>query len=152
MTRLSESIDVDASPEAVWRVVADPRNLMLWDRHIARVEGVPAGGLREGTRYTTVVRFMGARAHATSRVEELREPSYARVRLEGLVEGTVESFLEPLDGAARTRLTHTVDYRFRGGPLGAFGARAVQMLGGPQVLRRGMLAQKRQAEAAERSG
>jgi carbon monoxide dehydrogenase subunit G len=146
MTRMSDSIEVDATPETVWRVVADPHNLTLWDRHIADVSGLPDGGLREGTRYTTEVRFMGARAHTISEVEELRAPAYARVRLEGVIDGTVESFLEPLDGGRRTRLTHTVEYRFRGGPIGALGARAVRMVGGPLVLRRGMLAQKRQAE------
>jgi uncharacterized membrane protein len=150
MTYLSESIVVNAPPEVVWEVVSDPRNLTSWDRHIARVEGVPSGGIREGTRYTTELRLIAARAHARSVVEELREPEYARVRLEGILDGVVETFLKPLDGGGRTRLTHTIEYRFPGGPLGAIGARFVGMMGGPSLLRRGMQAQKAQAEAAAR--
>jgi carbon monoxide dehydrogenase subunit G len=140
------SVDVDASPERVWSVVADPRNLVRWDRHVSGVRDVPPEGLDAGVEYTTDIRFLGVRAHSTSRVVELRPPEYSKIRLGGLVEGTVETWLEPLDGGGRTRLRHRVEYRFIGGPLGALAARAVKALGVASILRHGALAQKRQAE------
>jgi len=140
------SVEVDAPPAAVWQVVANPRNLPRWDRRIASVQGVPSGGLREGSEYTTEIKFMGIHTHGTSRVIELRPPEYSKVRVHGLVDGTVETWLEPLDGGGRTRLRHRVEYRFIGGPLGRAAARAVNLFGAPVLLKRGVEAQKRQAE------
>jgi uncharacterized protein YndB with AHSA1/START domain len=136
---------IDASPQAVWKVVANPENLPLWDHHIYEVEGVPEDGLARGTEYTTGVKFMGARAHATAKVVELDPGRYSKIELRGLVEGIVETWLEPLDGG-RTRLRHRVDYRFKGGPVGELAARAIRLLGATTLLKRGVLAQKRQAE------
>jgi uncharacterized protein YndB with AHSA1/START domain len=146
MSVVQISAEIDAPPKNVWSVVSDPHNLPRWDRHIVSVRGVPAGGLRPGTEYTTEIRFMGARAHNTSQVVEFRPPEYSKVKLHGLVEGTVETWLEPLDAGSRTRLRHRVEYRFVGGPFGRLGARAVNLLGAPVLLRRGVQAQKRQAE------
>lgn len=136
---------VDAPPERVWEVVADPRNLPRWDRHIVEVEGVPEDGLRRGSTYTTVMGFMGVRAHVRATVEEIDPPRYARLRLGGLMDATVETWVRP-DGPGRTILSHRIDYRFVGGPLGTLAARAVRSLGARSLLRRGALAQKRQAE------
>jgi carbon monoxide dehydrogenase subunit G len=149
MSVLTVQAEVDAPPEFVWPVVADPRNLTRWDRHIRAVTGVPEGGLEPGSEYTTEIRFMGIKTHARAEVLKLEPPRYAKVRLHGLLDATVETWLEPLDGD-RTRLRHRVDYRFKGGPLGQLGARIVRGLGGASLLRRGVEAQKRQAEETAR--
>jgi len=139
----------DAPPKTVWEIVANPRNLPLWDRHIYEVKGVPKAGLDRGTEYTTGVRFLGARAHASARVLEIEPERYSKVELRGLVDGVVETWLESLDGG-RTRLRHRVAYRFKGGPIGELAARATQMLGAATLLRRGIKAQKRQVENSSR--
>jgi uncharacterized membrane protein len=139
------AVDVERPREEVWEVVSDPRNLPRWNRHVVSVEGVPRDGLREGSTYTTHVSFMGVHAKADAKVVELRPPEYAKVRLSGLAEGTVETWLEPRDGSS-TRLRHRIDYRFKGGPLGAFAARAVSRMGAGRLLRRGAESQKTQAE------
>ena len=149
MSEVEGSVEVAARPDHVWRVVADPRNLPVWDRHVAAVEGVPQGGLADGTRYRVRMRVMGAGAWIPAEVVELRPPEYARVRLGGLLDATVETWVEPLDGD-RSRLRHRVRYRFRGGALGGLAARAVNVLGARTLLRRGMQAQKRQAESDAR--
>jgi len=138
-------VQIDAPPKRVWKVVADPRNLPTWDHHILSVEGVPSGGLTEGTRYRTWIRFMGMRAKADVLVQVLEPERYAKINLGGLLEGTIETWLAPLDGQ-RTELRHRVEYRFIGGPLGRVAARGVKLLGAAFLLRRGALAQKRQAE------
>jgi uncharacterized membrane protein len=145
MSVVEVAVDVDAPREEVWDVVSNPKNLPRWNRHVVSVEGVPENGLREGSRYTTHLSFMGVHAKADATVEELRRPKYAKVRLSGLVDGTVETWLEPRDGDT-TRLRHRIDYRFRGGRLGAFAARAVSAMGAVRLLRRGAESQKVQAE------
>jgi carbon monoxide dehydrogenase subunit G len=140
------SVVVEASPQKVWDVVSDPRNLPRWDRHISGVDGVPRSGLRDGSEYQTEVRFLGARAHATSRVIEIHPPQYAKVRVRGLLNATVETWVEPIDNG-KSRLRHRVNYRFPGGPLGELAARAVKLLGASAIMNKGIQAQKRQAEA-----
>ena len=149
MTSVVEvSVDVDATPEDVWKVVADPRNLQRWDRHIALVEGAK-GELHAGDGYTTELRFMGARARAHMKVIALTPYEYSKVAMDGVVDGVVETWLQPLDGD-RTRLRHRVEYRFRGGPLGEVAGRAVRMMGAGTILKRGVQAQKRQVEGSVR--
>ena len=146
MSVVTVSVEVDAPAEQVWEAISDPRNLPHWDRHIALVEGVPATGLREGTRYVTEMRFMGVRAKIRVQVLEWDPPRRATFRLRGVLEGTVTSTVERL-GPDRSRLEHVVDYRFKGGPIGALAARSLRMVGGAQyALRHGTLAQKREIE------
>jgi uncharacterized membrane protein len=145
MPVIRTEVEVHAPQEKVWQVVSDPRNLPRWDRHVVAVRGVPSGGLKVGTRYTTDVRFMGVTAHFNATVLALDPERFAKVRLSGWIEGVVETTVEPISGH-RTRLAQRVDYRFHGGPLGAFAAGAVRNLGGAAVLRRGVMAQKEQAE------
>ena len=146
MSVVQVSVEIDAPPRTVWNVVANPNNLPRWDRRIASVRGVPPSGLHVGIEYTTDLRFMGIHARGRARVVELRPPQYSKVQVRGLVDGTVETWLEPLDGGDRTRLRHRVEYQFIGGPLGRAAARAVNLLGAPALLKRGAQAQKRQAE------
>lgn len=146
LTVVDFDLVIDAPPEAVWAVISDPRNLPHWDRHIVRVDGVPAGGLREGTRYTTEMRFMALRTSIDGLVLEWDPPRRATFRLTGLLDATVTSTVEPLSGG-RSLLEHVIDYRFRGGPLGELAARSLTRLGGAHLaLRHGTLAQKRDIE------
>jgi carbon monoxide dehydrogenase subunit G len=150
MSVVTVSVEVDAPAERVWEAISDPRNLSQWDRHIAGVESVPATGLREGTRYVTEMKFLGVRAKIRVHVLEWDPPRRAKFRLRGVLEGTVTSTVEPL-GPGRTRLEHVVDYRFKGGPIGALAARSLRMVGGAQyALRHGTLAQKREIERRSR--
>jgi uncharacterized protein YndB with AHSA1/START domain len=146
MSRARVTVDVQASPEEVWEVIADPRNLPRWDRHVTKVDGVPDGGLSKGSEYSTQVRFMGVGARMEAKVLKIEPPRYAKVRLRGLMDATVKTTVTSL-GNGRSRLEHDVEYDFRGGPLGRLAARALRMTGGPHlVLRRGTMAQKRQVE------
>lgn len=147
MTKVAVEVEIDATPERVWAVVSDPRNLPHWDKHIVEVVGVPPGGLAEGTMYTTVMKFMAVRARVAAEVLKWDPPHVSSIRLTGLVDATVTTTVEALDDH-RSRLRHEVSYRFRGGPLGKVAARSMKLVGGAQfALRRGALAQKREIEA-----
>ena len=62
---------------------------------MVRVEGVPAGGLREGNGVTTEMRFF---AFLYGEVLERDPPRVSTIRLTGLLEATVTSTIEPLAG------------------------------------------------------
>jgi uncharacterized membrane protein len=151
MTIVQFSVEVDASPEAVWDVASDPHNLPQWDRHIRSVSP-PPGGMGQGATYRVVMGFLGVDATIRAEILEWEPPWRSRVRLAGILEATVTTAVGslPFD---RSMLRHEVDYRFRG-PLGKFAAASLNAVGGAQMaLRHGVLAQKRQVEArATRKG
>jgi uncharacterized membrane protein len=145
MTRIRESAIVDASPDEVWAVVADPRNLPRWNRYIVAVHDVPEDGVREGDRYWTELGGFGLRLRVRAHVLELEKGRYAKVRLSGPLDAVIQTWIRPA-GRRRSRLEHEVDYQLPGGPVGAVVGRAVRRLGAVTMLRRGVRAQKRQIE------
>jgi hypothetical protein len=150
VTVVAFGVEILATPDQAWAVVSDPRNLPHWDRHIVSVEGVPTGGLDEGLRYVTVMRFLGMRARVACEVVRWKPPLESVLQLSGPLDATVSTTLtdRPPD---RCWLEHKVDYRFRGGVLGRLAARSLRLVGGAQLaLRRGTLAQKREIEASAR--
>jgi hypothetical protein len=147
MSVVGYGAEVDAPPEGVWAVVADPWNLPNWERHIVAIEGVPAGGLEQGAGYTAVVRFMGIRTAVRCRVLEWDPPTWALILLSGILEAAVATRIDPLPGG-RSRLRHEVDYHFRRNHLGELAAKSIRVVGGAHLLlRHGTLAQKRQIES-----
>jgi len=145
VTRIRSSAIVDATPEEVWRVISDPRNLPRWNRYIRAVHDVPEDGLKEGDRYWTEMGGFGISFRIRAQVLDSEPNRYTRIRLTGPVEAVVQTWVHPA-GRNRSRLEHQVDYQVRGGPIGAVVARALRHLGATAMLRRGVRAQKRQAE------
>jgi uncharacterized protein YndB with AHSA1/START domain len=147
MGHVSIDMEIEATPEEVWDVVSDPRNLPKWDRHIIAVRGVPSDGLAEGVRYTTDLKMLGVRGTIEAEVLEIEPPKRSRIRLRGLLDATVNTLVSPLSGGKRALLEHDVQYHIRGGGLAAFATQGLELTGGPGVvLRRGAMAQKRQIE------
>jgi len=153
MGHVSIDMEIEATPEEVWKIVSDPRNLPKWDRHILSVSGVPDDGLTEGARYTTELKMLGVKGTVEAEVLEMDPPKHSRIRLRGLLDATVQTIVRPLSGGRRSLLEHDVEYHFRGGGLAAFATQGLQMTGGPTIaLRRGAMAQKRQIEDMVRRG
>jgi uncharacterized protein YndB with AHSA1/START domain len=147
MGHVSIDMEIEATPEEVWQVVSDPRNLPTWDRHILSVQGVPDDGLKEGVRYVTELKMLGMKGTVEAEVLEIDPPKQSRIRLRGLLDATVKTIVSPLAGGTRSLLEHDVEYHFRGGGLAAFATQGLQITGGPAIaLRKGAMAQKRQIE------
>lgn len=145
MSTMRDAVVVDATPEEVWRVIADPRNLPRWSRHIKAVRAVPDRDLEPGDSYRVELRLLGVSAEVRAVVKELDRPRFSEVALSGPIDGTVRTYVRPI-GAARARLEHEVEYRFPGGALGEVAARAVRLMGATLILRRGLRAQKETVE------
>ena len=137
---------VEASPESVWEIISDPRNLPRWNQHIKKVTGVPEDGLKPGSRYTTSLRTVGVPFDVDAEVLKIDPPRYAEIRLTGPLEATVRTWVRPA-GKQRSRLEHEVTYRVkRIGPAGRIIDQGLRMMGAGTLLRRGTRAQKRQIE------
>ena len=150
VTVVEFSVEVDAPADSVWEVASDPTNLPQWDKHVVRVRP-PEGGMFEGARYEVDMGFMAVQTTVRATVLEWEPPARSRIRLQGLLEAVVTTSVAPLP-RDRSMLRHEIDYRFRG-PLGGFGAMSLNALGGAHMaLKHGVLAQKRQIEAAAVSG
>jgi uncharacterized protein YndB with AHSA1/START domain len=137
---------VEASPETVWEIISDPRNLPRWNQHIKKVTGVPEDGLKPGSRYTTSLRIVGVPFDVHAQVLEIDPPGYAEIRLTGPLEAVVRTWVRPA-GKRRSRLEHEVTYRVkRIGPAGRVIEQGLRVMGAGTLLRRGTRAQKRQVE------
>jgi uncharacterized membrane protein len=147
MSTIREAVVVDAPPEEVWRVIADPRNLPRWNRYIKAVRAAPDRELEAGDSYRVELRLLGVSAEVRAEVKELERPRFSEVALSGPIEGTVRTYVRPI-GAGRSRLEHEVGYRFPGGALGKAVARAVRLMGASLILRSGLRAQKEAVEHA----
>ncbi len=145
-TRAEASIEIDAPPDTVWTITSDPRNLPHWDRHIEAAH-VARETLGPGAAYEVRMRFMAVTARVQIEVEEWEPPWRAVFQLRStLLQATVTTTVASLP-VDRSLLRHQVRYRFRG-PLGLFGARSLNAVGGAQLaLRRGLTAQKREIES-----
>ena len=117
---VTRSRTLPAAPEAVWKVVADPRALARWWPRVERVKGLSGDG------WTAVLRSERGRAvRADWRLdgqEAGRRRAWAQ-QIEGtpfakvLAERRVEARLEPASGGTRV----TLELRQRGRGMARFG-------------------------------
>lgn len=143
------SVEVDATPRRVWKVVSDPRNIPHWERHVVGVELDDDDAWGVGSTYVVEMTFMGVRVKVRGEILEWEPPSRAAIRLRGPLDATIVTTVASLP-KARSVLRHEVTYSFRG-PLGNVVAAGLAAVGGAQLgIKRGTLAQKQQVERAKR--
>lgn len=141
------SVEVDATPKRVWKVVSDPRNIPAWERHVVRVDVPDGAGLGPGSTWSVEMSFMGIGVRVRGEIEEWEPPSRGRIHLRGPLDATIVTTVSSLP-RGRSVLRHEVTYTFRG-VLGRAVAAGLGALGGAQLgIKRGTLAQKRQIERA----
>jgi carbon monoxide dehydrogenase subunit G len=117
---VTRSRTLAAAPEAVWRVLADPRSLARWWPRVERVKGITGEG------WTTVLRSERGRAvradwrldgqeagRRRAWVQEVEGTPFAKVLAERRVEATVE----PAGDGTRV----TIELRQRGRGMARFG-------------------------------
>jgi uncharacterized protein YndB with AHSA1/START domain len=117
---VTRSRTLAAAPEAVWRVLSDPRSLARWWPRVERVKGITPEG------WTTVLRSARGRAVRADWRLDGQEPPVRRAwiqQLDGtpfakvLAERRVEATVEPAGDGVRV----TLELRQRGRGLARFG-------------------------------
>jgi uncharacterized protein YndB with AHSA1/START domain len=139
------SVEVNATPKRVWKVVSDPRNIPAWERHVVGVEVREGEAFGLGSTYRVEMSFMGVGVRIRGEVVEWEPPSRGRLHLRGPLDATILTTVSSLP-RGRSVLRHEVTYTFRG-VLGRVVAAGLAAVGGAQLgIKRGTLAQKRQIE------
>ena len=126
MTRLEREIDIEASPEAVYDVVADPTCLGEWVTIQEELEEAPDGDLETGSRLRQRMKVAGRRFRLSWTVIEAHRPS--RIVWEG--HGPMGSRAKAIyelseDGDGGTKFSYLNEYGLPGGPAGRLAARAI---------------------------
>lgn len=125
MARIREQVDIDATPERVWAVVAeDVKNAPRWTTYLDRVEKLDVGAPGKGTRYRYHLDLPGTRVTLEVEQDVYQKPKKCAGRfIKGPLKGTwTYTYSQRKDGS--TRLTYEMDYeltgllRFAGGLLG----------------------------------
>jgi uncharacterized protein YndB with AHSA1/START domain len=143
------SVEVNATPRRVWKVVSDPKNIPYWERHVVRVDMDDGDPWGVGSTYQVEMSFLGVRVKVRGEIAEWEPPSRAVIRLVGPLDATIVTTVASLP-KGRSILRHEVTYSFRG-PLGNVVAAGLAAVGGAQLgIKRGTLAQKEHVEREKR--
>lgn len=126
------SVEIDATPEAVWAEVEQIERHPLWMSDAEAVHFLTDQRRGAGTTFRCPTKVGPLRTDDLLEITDWDEPRRIGVRHSGTVTGTGSFILEPIDHGRRTRLTWSETLRFPlwlGGPVTA-------SLAGRLVLRR----------------
>jgi hypothetical protein len=140
---ISDTIEIDADPEAVWRELADTGSYPGWNPFVRRLDGE----LREGARLTVEIAPPGGRAMTFKPTVLAARPGRelrwrGRFLMPGLFDGEHSFEIEPL-GDGRSRFTQAE--RFSGLLVRPFGGTLEKTQRGFEAMNRAL---KARAEAA----
>ncbi|HEV2475221.1 MAG TPA: SRPBCC family protein, partial [Candidatus Dormibacteraeota bacterium] len=90
MARIREQVDIDATPERVWAVVAeDVKNAPRWTTYLDRVEKLDVGAPAKGTRYRYHLDLPGTRVTLEVEQDVYQKPKKCAGRfIKGPLKGT----------------------------------------------------------------
>ncbi|MFN7209925.1 MAG: SRPBCC family protein [Aggregatilineales bacterium] len=125
MQHISESISINAAPEAVWRLLTTPDQILRWFAGIDSVEAsadFPAVGSTISGAYSV----LGIQLKATQTVQAMQPNQSIAYALEGVVNGSQRWEIVPTgDGVT---LSLSMDYSMSGGVLGKLAEPAVHQV------------------------
>ena len=117
MPEVSEQIEIEAPPEAVWDVAMDPGRLGEWVSAHSSTEGAPAGASAEGDSFKQVLCLGGQPIGVRWTLTRAERPELAEWDADG-PRGTgakVRYRFESANGGTRFRYEN--DFELPGGPL-----------------------------------
>jgi uncharacterized protein YndB with AHSA1/START domain len=134
MTKLEREIDIAASPDRVYDVLADPDCLGEWVTIQEELEEAPNGDLKAGSRLRQRMRVAGQRFRLSWIVVEADRPS--RIVWEG--KGPMGSKAKAIyelsgDGDGGTKFSYMNEYGLPGGIAGRIAGRAVKAASGREA-------------------
>ena len=123
--RIERTVDIDAPPESVYKVVMDPHRLYEWVSIHEDLPEAPAGELKAGSTLHQRLKIAGQRFSVRWRVVEDDCPR--RVVWEG--QGPIRTHAQVIYSFERrdggTRFAYVNEYEIPGGAAGRFAGRAV---------------------------
>ncbi len=135
MASVTSSIQIPASPEAVWATMTDPARVGEWQANHAGFAGEQPAGFAEGLTYTQQMRILGMPAEIRWTVDSAQAPADGRAVLTQSGQGPMgvgvvtTAVLEPADGGTAVTLTQ----KFSGSAVMMVGAQLEKEVGGIQA-------------------
>ncbi len=134
MTKLEREIEIAASPERVYDVVADPSCLADWVTIQEELEERPEGGLEAGSQLRQRMKVAGRRFHLSWTVIEADRPSRIVWEGKGPMGSRAKAIYElSSNGDGGTRFSYLNDFALPGGPAGRLAGRAVVAASGREA-------------------
>lgn len=126
MTKLEREIDIAASPERVYDVLADPDCLGEWVTIQEELEEAPKGDLEKGSTLRQRMKIAGQRFRLSWTVVEAARPDRIVWDGQGPM-GTKARAIYELsgDGDGGTRFSYLNEYELPGGVAGRIAGRAI---------------------------
>lgn len=119
MAEVHASIDIEASPEEVWRVVMDPERLGEWVTIHRRLEDHTAHSMDQ------VLCLRGVNFHVRWQLAESDEPRHAKWKGKGPARSRAETEYDLATTPGGTRFDYRNEFNAPFGPLGAVASRAL---------------------------
>ena len=134
MAKLERTIEIDASPEAVYDILTDPKCLGEWVTIQEELVAAPDPPLEKGDCVVQRMKVVGKRFEVSWDVEVADRPTKVRWSGNGpmgsVARATYE--LEP-NGNGGTRFSYTNEYDVPGGPVGKVAGRALVSASGGEA-------------------
>ena len=134
MTKLEREIQIDAPPERVYDVLADPSCLGEWVTIQDELEEAPSGDLVQGDTLRQRMKVAGQRFRLSWTVVEADRPSRIVWEGKGPMGSRAKAVYELTgDGDGRTRFAYLNQYKLRGGIVGRIAGRAIVKASGGEA-------------------
>jgi carbon monoxide dehydrogenase subunit G len=134
MTELQREIDIAASPEAVYDVVADPNCLGDWVTIQEELEEAPPGDLEAGSKLRQRMRVAGQRFRLSWTVVEADKPNRIVWDGRGPMGSTAKAVYELSgNGNGGTSFSYMNQYELPGGVAGRIAGRAIRAASGREA-------------------
>lgn len=125
MAEVKSSIDIEAPPEDVWRVIADLPRLGEWVTIHDGFEGSPPKSVEKGTQFKQKLSVAGKDFEVEWTATEVSEPKHIEWQGEGPGGSTARARYE-LSGDDRTTFTYISEFDPPGGKLGEMAGSAAE--------------------------
>jgi len=107
MLEIDEAIRIDAPPETVFEVIADPHNHVLFTPSVAEITNVEETDVGKRGEYTFEI--AGVRTHGTFEDTAVDPPAERAYDLEGDFTGRIRWSIEGTDGGSRVAFRSETD-------------------------------------------
>ena len=130
--KVERSIEIAASPEAIFAVVMDPARLGEWVTIHDELKSAPDGPLRKGSKLEQSLKVAGQRFDVSWTVAEAKRPSRIVWEGRGPARTTARAVYELAPVASGTRFDYLNEYELPGGALGSLAGRAISRRAGKE--------------------